>query len=586
MLPDKLTETDDSNGNPISYTLFVAALHQYETYNASGVLQSITNETGQVETLAYSTAATPAAVAPAAGLLITVTDPKGRQLNFTYNSESQINKVILPDGGNLLFSYDASGNLSTVQYPDGKTRQYVYNEQTLTSNTNLPNNLTGIVDESGSRYANTSYNSAGLSVSSGFAGNVNTVSVAYNSDGSATLQYPLGITETEQFNITNGKAAIASLSQACGNQCDRAWKARAYDSNGYPASYTDFSGNVVTTTYDANGLLDQQIDAQGTSAQRTTTTTWNTTLRVPLTRTVSNASGTVVGSVQWSYNTTGQMLARCDIDPTNSAASGYSCSNAGTVPAGVRRSTYTYCTSVDTTQCSILGLMLTATGPRTDTPQTTTYSYYLTGSATNCGTPGSACYQPGDLHTITDPSGHVTTIASYDGAGRVTRITDANGINTDMTYTPRGWLASRSVGGATTSFTYTPYGAVQTVTDADGVATTYGYDAAHRLMKIADAQGNYLQYTLDAAGNKTAEQVYDATGTLHKSMTRSFNTLGQLTKVMDGLNHTIFDASASSSYDANGNLVQSADGLGIQRQMGYDALNRLVQTIDNYNGTN
>ncbi|HUB92188.1 MAG TPA: RHS repeat domain-containing protein [Dyella sp.] len=31
--------------------------------------------------------------------------------------------------------------------------------------------------------------------------------------------------------------------------------------------------------------------------------------------------------------------------------------------------------------------------------------------------------------------------------------------------------------------------------------------------------------------------------------------------------------------------MQSADGLGIQRQLGYDALNRLAQTIDNYNGT-
>ena len=105
---------------------------------------------------------------------------------------------------------------------------------------------------------------------------------------------------------------------------------------------------------------------------------------------------------------------------------------------------------------------------------------------------------------------------------------------------------------------------MQTVTDADGVTTTYRYDTAHRLVKITDTQGNYVQYTLDAAGNKIAEQVYDATGTLHQSLTRSFNTLGQLTKAMDGLNHTVFDASASGSYDANGNLVQSADGLGIQ----------------------
>ena len=82
-------------------------------------------------------------------------------------------------------------------------------------------------------------------------------------------------------------------------------------------------------------------------------------------------------------------------------------------------------------------------------------------------------------------------------------------------------------------------------------------------MKITDALGNYVQYTLDAAGNKTAEQVYDTSGTLHKSLSRTFNTLGQLTKVMDGLSHTVFDASASGSYDANGNQVQSADGLGI-----------------------
>ncbi|WP_230473826.1 hypothetical protein [Dyella choica] len=351
---------------------------------------------------------------------------------------------------------------------------------------------------------------------------------------------------------------------------------------------TDPSGNVTKYTYatDGSGLEIQRVEAVATAAQRTIQTSWNEAIRQPLQRTVLDASGNTVSSTQWVYNAAGQTLASCDIDPSNNTASGYACSNTGTTPAGVRRRTYTYCTAIDTTQCPIVGLMLTATGPRTDTIQTTTYSYYLSSSATSCGTPGAACYQAGDLHTITDPSGHVTTIASYDADGRITRQTDANGLNTDTTYTSRGWVGSRNVGGATSKFTYTAYGAVQTVTDPDGVTTTYGYDAAHRLVKITDAQGNYLQYTLDNAGNKTAEQVYDSTGTLHKSLSRTFNPLGQLTKVMDGLSHTVFDASASNSYDANGNLVQSADGLGIQRQQGYDALNRLVQTLDNYNGTN
>jgi YD repeat-containing protein len=376
------------------------------------------------------------------------------------------------------------------------------------------------------------------------------------------------------------------MNARCGEQCGQQYQSQTLDANGYPSVATDFNGNVTKTTYDVHGLLDQQVEASGTTSQRTTNFTWNTTQRVPLTRTVLDANGNAVSNSQWVYNSGGQTLARCEVDPSNGAASSYTCSITGVVPAGVRRWTYTYCTAVDTTQCPIVGLILTATGPRTDTKQTTTYAYYLTSSATNCGTPGAACHQAGDIHTITDAAGHITTIASYDGAGRITRMTDANGINIDLTYTPRGWLASRNVGGATTKFTYTPYGAVQTVTDSDGVATTYGYDTAHRLVKITDAQSNYVQYILDAAGNKTAEQVYDSTGALHKNLSRTFNTLGQLTKIMDGLNHTIFDASASNSYDANGNLVQSADGLGFQRQMGYDALNRLVQTIDNYNGTN
>jgi RHS repeat-associated protein len=582
--PDRLVETDDSSGTATSYTLFVAAFRQYETYNANGVLQSITDETGQGDTLTYGPPI-PGATGPASGLLQTVTDPNGRQLNFIYNSNNQLTQVTLPDGGAILYTYDANGNLSSVQFPDGKVRTYVYNESALTGGASLPNAMTGIVDEAGLRYANTTYNSNGLATSTGLAGNVNTAQLTYNSDGSANVQYPLGISVALQFNDTAGMAAVASVNQSCGAQCDQDWQARSYDTNGYPASYTDFNGNVTTTVYDANHLLDQRIDASGTTSQRTINTTWNTTLRVPLTRVVSNASGTVVSSNQWVYNTAGQALAKCDIDPTNSAASGYSCSNTGTVPAGVRRWTYTYCTAVDTVQCPLVGLMLTAAGPRTDVAQTTTYSYYLASSAANCGTPGAACYQVGDLHTVTDALGHVTTIASYDGGGRITRIIDANGINIDMTYTPRGWLASRTVGGATTSFTYTAYGSVQTVVDPDGVTTTYGYDAAHRLNRITDALGNYTQYTLDAAGDKTGEQVYDASGVVHKQLTRQFNALGQLTTVTDGLNNTVFNASASSSYDANGNLIQSSDGLGIQRQMGYDALNRLVQTLDNYNGS-
>ena len=585
-IADQLVENDDANGNATSYTLFVSALRHYETYDAtSGLLQTVTDETGEGITLVYSTASTPSTVAPSAGLLLTVTDPKGRQLNFTYNSSGQLYQVTLPDGGTLTYAHDSSGNLLSVQYPDGKTRQYVYNESSLTGGTSLPNAMTGIVDEAGVRYENTTYNSSGQATSSSFAGSVGTTQITYNSNGTSTVQYPLGTSATMGYSTTStGQNRVASLSQPCGVQCGMPWQTLTYDGDGNPATATDFNGNVTATTYDSENLLTQKVEAQGQSSQRTTTVQWNTTLRLPLSRTVSDVNGNVVSSMQWVYNALGEISARCEIDPTNTAASGYVCSNTGSVPAGVRRWTYTYCTAVGN-NCPLVGLMLTATGPRTDLTQTTNYTYYTSSSAVSCGTPGGACYQPGDLYQVTDALGHISTFASYDADGRVTRITDANGINTDMTYTARGWLASRTVGGETTTFSYTPYGYVASVTDPDGVVTAYGYDTAHRLNKVTDALGNYIQYTLDAAGDKTAEQVYDSTGTLHKSLTRKFNTLGQLTSIVDGLNNTVFNASSSSSYDANGNLVQSADALGIQRKLGYDGLNRLISTIDDYEGT-
>ncbi|WP_164931776.1 DUF6531 domain-containing protein [Dyella sp. M7H15-1] len=561
-----------ANDGSISGWTYITANGDQETYSSPGQLTALIQRGGLTQTLTYN----------ASGQLASVTDPQGRMLVFTYDGSGRIEGMMTPDSQVYSFAYDSNNNLLTVTYPDSSKLTLVYAENGAGGN-----DLTGVVDESNNRIDTTTYNSSDQVTSTTGPNGINQTSFSYATNNGAaveTVTDALGKTETTNTEYLFGVAVPTTITRSC-TGCASVSRQYTYDSNGYLTSSTDFNGNVTKTTYDASGLLDQQIEASGTINQRTTNFTWNTTFRVPVTRVVLDANGNTVGNAQWVYNSTDQTLARCETDPANSATSGYACSNSGTLPAGVRRWTYTYCTAVDTTQCPIVGLMLTATGPRTDTPEATTYGYYLASSATNCGTPGAACYQAGDLHTVTDPQGHVTTIASYDGAGRITRVTDANGVNTDMTYTPRGWLASRKVGGSTTSFTYTPYGAVHTVTDADGVVTTYDYDAAHRLMKVTDAQGNYVQYTLDAAGNKTAEQVFDTSGTLHKSLTRSFNTLGQLTQVMDGLNHTVFDASASNSYDANGNLVQSADGLGIQRQSSYDALNRLVQTLDNYNGT-
>lgn len=585
---DVVTESDDTNGVPLSYTVFIGAKHHWETYSPVGLLLSVTDPSGQGITLAYSTSSTPATIAPKPGLLLTVTDSKGRQLSFVYSSTGLLSKVTLPDLTTLLYSYGANigGNvLGTVTYPDAKTRQYLYNEPGFYQGAEGIPLLTGMMDESDNRIATTSYDGSYRAIASSIGGSVNALAtqVTYNTDGTSVTTYPLGNTSTMGFTQAGGINQVTSLSQSCNPDCNYPSKSVTYDANGYPASRTDFNNNLTTTTYDSYGEIQTEVDGSGTSSQRTINTTWDTNLREPLLRTVLDENGTAVTKTAWTYNASGQVTALCQIDPAK--AGSYACATTGTPPSGVRRTTYTYCTSVGT-GCPLVGLLLTKTGARTDLTQTTQYAYYTASSATNCGTPGAACYQAGDLHTITDAAGHVTTIMSYDADGRVTRVTDANGVNTDSTYTPRGWLATRTVGGATTSFTYWPFGSVSTITDPDGVVLSYSYDQAHRLNQISDSVGNTITYTLDGSGNKLAEQVTNAnTGNVVRSVSRTYNALGQLTTVVDGLSQTIFNATAANGYDANGNLVLSADALGIQTQQSLDPLNRLVSTVANYNGS-
>ncbi|SFW27696.1 RHS repeat-associated core domain-containing protein [Luteibacter sp. UNCMF366Tsu5.1] len=589
--PDILTESVDTEGNTTGYALWIAAIRHTETYATDGRLLSIKDNTGQIATLTYSDSSTPRAVAPQSNLLLSVTAPSGRTLSFIYDESSRIHQITLPDGNVLTYDYDHPGNLSVVTYPEGHQRQYVYNEQSLTGGTNLPAVMTGMIDENGVRLETTSYDENGRATSTESAGGAGRIAIRYNADGSSDVTYPLGGVSHQGYTKVLGLMRIANLDKPCG-ECGLRYGSRTYDANGYPATVTDFLGRVSNRTYDANGLLAQQVDGQGSSDQRTIDTTWNAALRVPLLRTVKDASGAVLRKEGWAYNASGQVTAQCLIDPIK--APSYTCAASGTAPAGVRRTVNTYCTTVSST-CPLLGLLLQVDGPRTDVTDTLNYAWYEQADESGCGTLGGPCHHVGDLKTVTDGAGLVTTYVSYDKAGRLTRQKAPNGVLTDYTYTPRGWLATTTVraqasgapsaSDATTTVGYNPDGTVHQVTDPDGVVTTYTFDAAHRLTDITDGQGRRYHYTLDAAGNRTQEQVITAAGTVVRRTSQAFNALGQLTAITDGLNRTVFSATYADSYDADGNLIHSQDGLGLQRKQVFDGLNRLVSTLRNYQGT-
>ncbi|MBT2117486.1 DUF2778 domain-containing protein [Dyella sp. LX-66] len=583
---DQLAEIRDGQGVLTGYSVFIGGSRETETYDSTGKLVQVLGQDGQGITLAYST--TTSTYYPRLGLLKTVTDAKGRKLTFFYDSSARLNSITLPDSKTLSYYYvAATSNIAQVTYPDSNYRLYGFNEAAYIGQTSLPNAMTGIQDENGARYETITYDNAGRATSSTFVGGVGLTKIAYNSDGSSSITYPLGNTVKLGISSVAGLSRVSSMDAPCGPDCGQRWKSRTYDSRGFPATYVDFKGVTTQVTYDQYGLLLQTVEAVGASDQRTTTTVWDNQLRRPLSRSVLDNQGHAVASTGWVYNATGQVLAYCEIDPGAASAAGYTCSNTGTAPEGVRRTTYTYCTAVDAVQCPLVGLMLSATGPRTDIAQTTTYQYYLTDGT---------LWQHGDLKSVTNALGQVITFAAYDKNGRPTRTVDPNGVITDLTYKPRGWLLSRTVRAnangsasakdAVTQYGYSNAGNVTTVTDPDNDTITYGYDPAHRLTMIRNGNGEYVSFTLDAAGNRIKEQVANANnGVVTRSLTRSYNTLGQLTGVQDALNRSVMSATYTDSYDANGNLVHAADGLNVQLKRDYDALNRVVGATEDFNGS-
>jgi len=145
----------------------------------------------------------------------------------------------------------------------------------------------------------------------------------------------------------------------------------------------------------------------------------------------------------------------------------------------------------------------------------------------------------GDLASITNAAGHVTTFDLYDRVGRVLKTTDPKGVVTDTTYTPRGWVSAVTVtppgiAARTTSYTYDFAGQLTGVTNPDGSTVTYTYDAAHRMTGATDAKGNSVTYTLDNTGKRIAEQIKDPAGTLQRSISRTFDALNRLQQVTGG----------------------------------------------------
>jgi RHS repeat-associated protein len=114
---------------------------------------------------------------------------------------------------------------------------------------------------------------------------------------------------------------------------------------------------------------------------------------------------------------------------------------------------------------------------------------------------------------------------------------------------------------------------VTRITQPDGSYLNYSYDGAHRLMRVSDAVDERIDYTLDAMGGRTLEQISTSGGAaIAKTQSRVFDVLGRLLQGIGAASQT-----TSYAYDNDGNLAQITDPLSNVTGQSFDALNRLIQ---------
>lgn len=176
------------------------------------------------------------------------------------------------------------------------------------------------------------------------------------------------------------------------------------------------------------------------------------------------------------------------------------------------------------------GRVLQEDGPRTDVADVTQWQYR---AETDTATPPR--WHRGDLWKVRNAAGHETIFQRFDAMGQLLEMQLPNGSTWQFGYTPRQWLARIEVssGGLTeqTTFSYWPTGQLQRLTLADGSFLHHEYDAAQRLVAIHDGAGNHIRYTLDAAGNRIAEDWVDRTGRLRMKISRTIDLLGRITRI-------------------------------------------------------
>ena len=209
------------------------------------------------------------------------------------------------------------------------------------------------------------------------------------------------------------------------------------------------------------------------------------------------------------------------------------------------------------------GQLESSDGPRTDVSDITRYAYDAKGH----------------LARIINALGHTTTFSNFDAAGSPKTVVDSNGVITNLTYAPQGWVRSLSTATGTVRLEHNAVGDIIKIIRADNSWSTYTWDDARRLIRVTNNAGEQIEFDLDPMGNRTAVRIKDKTGKLTKQHQWVYDELGRLLRSVGAAGQT-----SQTQYDLNDNPIALTNPRNHSHQRAFDSLNRWVTHTDPLNG--
>ncbi len=609
-------------------------------FNTDGYLSAVRNPNDPLNDVAITYTADKA--------VSTIADAQGRVLRFEY-TDNLLRRIMLPDGTAVAYGYDANLNLTAVTYPGNATKRYHYNEAGLAGAADQRHHLTGITSEDEQRFASFGYDARGRVTSSRVLGTPNELTtVSYPSEDNATIQTAEG--DSRAYTIEPGTyrrilGAVDSVGaetqtfDALGRVETRTDKRGIVSRYEYTADYRSATIMALGTAEQrreevvrdpATRLMTEQrtFDNAGALVARTTWTynARNQVTAVVVTDPTTNATRTAITTYCEAVDVAAAN-STCPILGLVKTIDGPRTDVADTVVYAYRSADDPGCVAAPSTCQYRKGDLWKATNAlghvverlRTDGAGrplsvkdangiVTDIEYDPRGRMTASKVRGTndaseaddritrIMYDPtGTVHRVVLPDG-VYTQFGYDAALRLTSVIDPAGNR--MTYTlnaagERIKEDTQDTSGAllrTLSRTYDTLGRLQTLTDADLRATTFGYDQDDNLTLTTDALSRKTANGYDALGRlKTTLQDVDGVAALTQFQ---YDAQDRLTQVLDpsGLAttytyngfgelltlHSPDTRQTTSTYDEAGNLKTRTDARGITATYGYDLLNRVT----------